>query len=248
MTRPVITALATAAAVLYGGMIAMADDEKKERPTISVRGLGKISAVPDLADIQVGVMTQAPTAQAALLANNESMNRLHAILKEHGVAAKDVQTTQIQVSPQYSQPPGRRPGEAVEEFIPRVVGYRVDNSVRVTARDIGKLGALLDALVQAGANQIHGISFRVDNADHLLDEARRKAMADAKRKAEILAGEAGVVVGSPIKISEESGGPRQPMPVMMARAMAAPAPMPVAAGEQELHVNVEVVYELRLAK
>ncbi len=248
MSRQVITALAAAVALFCG--LAIARAEEKVRQTISVSGTGKISAVPDIAEIQVGVSTQAPTAQAALAANNESMSRLHAILKEHGVAAKDVQTTRIQVAPQYSQPPRPRPGDAQTEFIPRVVGYRVDNSVQVTARQIAKLGPLLDALVEAGANQVHGISFRIEHAEKLLDEARRKAMADAKRKAEILAGEAGVVLGPPVTISEGGEGPSPPTPQFprMMGMMAAPAPTPVAAGEQEVRVAVAVVYELKHAK
>lgn len=225
-------------------------EEKVEKPTISVSGTGKLSAAPDIAEIQVGVRSQAPTAQAALAANNESMNAMYAILKENGVATKDIQTTQIQVSPEYSQPPNRPRSVNEAEFVPRIVGYRVDNTVQITARQIPKLGALLDGLVTAGANQIHGISFRVDSPEKLMDEIRKRAMADAKSKAELLAGEAGVVLGSPLKIVDE-GGSRPPTPLyaprmeMMARAA---APMPIAAGEQELAVTVHVVYELKPGK
>jgi uncharacterized protein YggE len=244
--------LAIVVLLAISGGVLRADDVKRETPTISVSGTGKVSAIPDVAVIQVGVATQASTAQAALSANNEAMNRLHEILKERGVASKDVQTTQIQVTPQYSQPAPRQGNTPQQEFIPRLVGYRVDNTVQVRARHIDKLGPLLDALVGAGANQIHGISFHVDAPEKLLDEARRRAMADAKRKAETLAGEAGVVVGLPITITESWGGmPAPQMPMFAGRgmaAMAAPAPMPVAAGEQELSVSVQVVYELKHAK
>lgn len=228
-----------------------AAEEKVEKPTISVSGMGKLSAAPDIAEIQVGVRSQAPTAQASLAANNESMNAMYAILKENGVAAKDIQTTQIQVTPEYSQPPNRPRVANEVEFVPRIVGYRVDNTVQITARQITKLGALLDALVTAGANQIHGISFRVDNPEKLMDEIRKRAMTDARKKAELLAGEAGVVLGPPIKIIDEAVGPRPPTPYfaprmeMMAKAA---APMPIAAGEQELGVTVHVVYELKPGK
>lgn len=223
-------------------------DDRVEKPTISVSGTGRVSVAPDLAEIQVGVRTQAETARKALAANNEMMNGLLTILKERGVAAKDIQTSQLQVSPQYSQPaPGRNPPQA--EFIPRVIGYRVDNTVEITARQIDKLGALLDALVEAGANQINSISFRVDHPEKLMEDVRKRAMADAKRKAELLAGEAGVVVGFPLKIVDEAG-PSPPAPRMMGRAMmmAAAAPMPIAGGEQELTVTVHVVYELKHAR
>lgn len=222
----------------------------KTKPrTLSVRGLGKISAKPDSVHIQIGVTAEAPTAIAALAANNESMNRLFQIVKERGIAEKDLQTSNIQVMPQYSQPIPPRPGEQPKEFIPKIVGYRVDNTVAIRSRDIAKLGPLLDAVVEGGANQIHGISFRIDDAEKLMAEARKKAMADAKEKAELLAGEAGVVVGPPIRIEEDGGG--RPMvenfggPRMMGR-MAAAAPMPVAAGEQDLSVTVSVVYEIKV--
>jgi uncharacterized protein YggE len=227
-----------------------ADDDKKDAPTISVSGSGTISATPDIAEIQVGVRTQAATAREALASNNQAMNMLHAILKERGVAVKDVRTTQIQVSPQYSEPPRGRENGPQPEFIPRVIGYRVDNSVQVTARRIDKVGELLDALVQAGANEIDGINFRIEQADKLLDEARKRAIADAKRKADLFAGEAGVVVGPP-RLIQEDGMPfgfQSPQSFAVAPAMMSPAPMAVAPGQQELRVNVHVVYELKTAR
>jgi uncharacterized protein YggE len=218
-------------------------------PTISVSGTGRISAAPDVAQIQVGVVTQSATAGEALTGNSAQMSRLHEILKERGVATKDLQTTQLSINPVYSQPLPHNPQAPNAEFIPRIVGYRVDNTLEVTARKIEKLGELLDALVQTGANQINGISFRVDKPESLLDSARKAAMQDAKRKANMLAGEAGVVVGSPRSISEGSDlHPPSPKFGGAMRMMAAPASTPVAAGEQELEVTVNVVYELKLPK
>ncbi len=219
-------------------------------PTISVTGTGKIGARPDLAEISVGVLAQAPTANVALSLNNESMNRLVTTLKERGIAEKDIQTSQVQIAPEYSRPQPRGPQDRDEEFVPRIVGYRVDNMVRIVARKIEQLGPLHDPVVQAGANQIHGISFRVEKNDQLLDEARKRAMGDAKHKAVLLAGEAGVVVGAPLKI-EETGAENSPQPRLMGmgRMMAAPAaPMPMSPGEQEIAVTVSVVYELKSPK
>jgi uncharacterized protein YggE len=247
MCKSLIALAACAAAVVYGSAEtkAHADDEDKDPPTVSVTGTGKISAAPDLAEINVGVITHASTARQALAANSEAMAALLETVKEHGVAAKDVQTTQIQISPQYSQPRPPRGGDQAE-FVPRVVGYQVTNSVQLTARDISRLGALLDAVVQAGANQMHGISFRVDHPEKLLDEARKRAMADARHKAELLAGEAGVVLGPPRRI-HETGGTVPPPRVMYGAAprMMAEAAVPVQAGEQELAVSVQVVYTIR---
>lgn len=227
------------------------DVTQRGQSTLSVSGTGKISAAPDIAEINVGVVTQAATARDALRANTEAMTALQNVLKESGIAVKDIQTTNISINPQYTQPRPNRPGQPQEEFVPRIAGYQVNNTVNITARDISKLGAVLDAVVQAGANQMHGISFRVDEADKLLDQARKRAMADAKRKAELLAGEAGVIVGTPITISESGGYQPPPQPMYRARAMmmeAAAAPVPVAAGEQELSITVNVVYELKTPK
>lgn len=249
-TRTAMKVLAIALALVNSALLADEVDDD-DPPTIRVTGEGKVSAVPDVAQINVGVVAQAPTADAALAANNTSMARLQATLKERGVAAKDIQTSQFQITPQYSQPPARAlaPGQVAEEFVPRIVGYQVSNMVRVTARQIDRLGALLDVLVQGGANQIYGIEFRVDQPDKLLDESRRRAVADARRKAEMLAGEAGVVLGRPLRIIE--GGTMSPPRPMMygGRAMmAAEAAVPVAPGEQEMTVTVEVVYGLDYPK
>src|SRR4051794_25871430 len=101
-----LTCLAAISTLAFSSSPSVAE-EKVEKPTISVSGTGKLAAAPDIAEIQVGVRSQAPTAQAALAANNESMNSMYSLMKEHGVATKDIQTTQIQVNPEYSQPPNR---------------------------------------------------------------------------------------------------------------------------------------------
>ncbi len=250
-----IPMILTAACLLLSLPLAAAsraDDaaDKPLRRTISVTGTGRVSAAPDVADINLGVVTQAATAKDALAANTEAMAAIVKLLKDRGVAAKDIQTTNINVQPQYSQPTPPAPGRAAEAFVPRIVAYQVTNTVQITARDLEKLGQVLDAVVTAGANQMYGINFRIDKPAQLLETARKNAMADAKRKAELLAGESGVVVGPPVSIDESGGFPPTPRPMMMGRAMAAPmaADMPVAAGEQELMVHVSVVYELKLAQ
>jgi len=229
--------------------VTVAAQERKSEPrTISVSGTGKVSARPDIAEIQLGVVTESPTAVAALQGNNEAMGRLTSILKERGIAEKDVQTVQIQVMPRYTQPQPRRPvpGDQAEEFVPRIYGYRVENSVRITARQIDKLGPLLDAVVQGGANQVRGISFHVEKADERLGDARRDAIENARKKAQELAAAAYVELGLPLRIEEHSGIVPVPQPRMYAGAamMAAAPAMPVSPGEQELSVTVSVVYEL----
>jgi uncharacterized protein len=220
------------------------DRDSRTVPHLSVVGHGKVAAVPDMADINIGIVTQGSTAKEALRHNSEAMAGLQKVLKEKGIEAKDVETTQIQVSPIYSQPDSRRqPGE---EYVPRVVGYRVVNSVDVTVHDVGKLGDMLDVVVGAGANQVNGISFRVEKAQQLLDEARRRAMADAKRKAELLAIEAGVILGPARQIVEAGSSPMGTMHVGAAtsQAMVARSAPTVSAGEQELSVSIQVSYAI----
>ncbi len=244
-----LRSLALAMPLLIGSLTVPASaDDKPEMRTISVTGTGRVSAPPTTAEINIGVITQGATAKEALAANTESMTALQGVLKESGVASKDVQTTQLNVSPQYSQPAPFQPGQPQKEFVPRIVGYQVQNTVSITARDLAKLGTLLDAVVTAGANQMNGITFQIDKPESLLDVARKQAMADAKQKAELMAGEAGVVVGLPISIRDEISAP--PAPPMMGRAMMsmAKSPVPIAGGEQELSVNVHIVYELKVAK
>lgn len=243
-TRGMSWALAGLILTGLGGR-AMANDEPARR-SITVTGTGKVSAAPDVAEISIGVVSQAERARDALAANSEAMTAVQALLKERGVAEKDIQTVSISIQPRYNQPPPPRPGQEMVEFVPRIVGYEVNNAVRITARDIAKLGAILDAVVQSGANRIDGIAFRIDEPEKLQDQARKAAVADAKRKASQLAGELGDVVGLPIRVSEGGALP-PPQPMFRGRAMAMEAmaaPVPVAGGEQDLVVTVTVEFEL----
>lgn len=226
---------ATALAVLLSVSPAFADEVRMTR-TISLTGHGEVQSVPDVATVTSGVASQAATASEALAANTRAMNGLFAALKEAGIAEKDVQTSNFMVQPRYNFP---------ENKAPELVGYEVSNTVTVTARKIGELGALLDKLVQAGSNQINGITFSVSEPDAALDEARKRAVEDATRKAKVYAGATGVTLGPVVTISE--GGSYQP-PVQMVRVkamMADAAPVPVAAGEQTLAVDVNITWEIK---
>jgi uncharacterized protein YggE len=246
--RRIIRGVAFLAAIaMFVPGAARSAEEESEKPSITVSGVGQISAAPDMATISAGVVTEGPTAADALRANSQAMAAVQAAIKERGVAAKDLQTSNLSIQPKYSQQPqSPRQGQENQEFIPRIVGYTVSNTVTVRLRDLGKVGELLDVVVTTGANQIFGISFGIDKTDALLDEARKKAVADARRKAELLAGEAGMVLGAPRTITE-SGGTAPPQPMRfgrgMAMAMAAPE-VPVASGELDLSVAVQVIYDL----
>ncbi len=226
---------------LVGGSAVDAADEGALRRTVSVSGRGKVSAPPSVASILAGVATQGASAREALSANNRTMASLQEILKGNEVAARDLQTIQVSVQPQYE--PISQPGRPQ-----RVTGYEVNNQVRITVRDLAKLGGLLDAIVGAGSNQIYGVNFRTEGSETLLDTARRAAMADARRKAELLAGEAGLTLGTAISIRDDIGAYPY-SPVQSAGPIAAAAsPVPISVGEQELSAYVQVVYELKAPK
>lgn len=218
------------------------------RRTVTVSGVGKVSAAPDVADISVGVVTEAQTARDALSGNNQAMTALTEQLKARGLAEKDIQTDNISLNPRYSQPPNQPfPGQGQpQEFTPRIIGYSVTNSVRIVVRDLESLGELLDAIVTAGANQMNGISFRVSEPEVLKDEARTKAVADARRKAEQLCEALGVTLGAPVEVVEGGGGFPPPQPMMARAMMMAEDSVPISPGEQELSVSVQVVYEIKV--
>jgi uncharacterized protein YggE len=211
---------------------------------IRVTGEGEASAAPDMATINTGVVTQADSAKAALDQNNAVMQKVLATLKQQGIAAKDVQTSSFNVSPVYRQPSRQTDDGATT---PEVVAYRVQNEVRVRVRNLASLGEVLDSLVQAGSNQIHGVSFGIGDPAGVLNEARSKAIRDAKNRAEVYAQAAGVAVGLVRQISEQPVDPPRPM-YAGAEARAFAASVPVATGEQEFRVTAHVVYELQSAE
>lgn len=230
--------LAAAAALLaVTPTFAAAEDKPMER-IITVSASGIVSAVPDEATISTGVTSEAKTAKAALAANTAAMTKVIEELKKEGVDAKDIQTSQFNVEPVYVYPQEGKP--------PVVTGYRVNNMVGVKVRNLDKLGGVLDQLVGAGANQMHGLTFDVSKAETLKDEARKDAMANALRRAKLLAAASGAEVGEVMQISEEVSyaGP-QPVVFGRAKAMAAEAAVPVERGSQDLEARVTVTWKLK---
>ena len=201
---------------------------------ISVTGEATLSVPPDLAQIDGGVTSEAKTAREASEANNAAMGKVLLALKGAGIDEKDFQTSRLSLQPQSA--PNRASGPPV------VVGYRASNRVTIRLRDVTKVANVIDTLVGAGANDIGGINFMVSQASKLLDEAREKAIADARRKAEIYAKAAGVTLGAPISISEEGS----PAP-MQFRKLAAPmaASAPVAQGEETIGITVSVSWAIK---
>jgi uncharacterized protein YggE len=203
-------------------------------PAVSVTGEATVSVAPDQAQIDGGVTSDAKTAREASEANNAAMNKVLQALKGAGIEERDIQTSRLSLQPQYAQ---NRTGPSP------VTGYRASNRVTVRVRDVAKVANVIDVLVGAGANDIGGINFTVSQASKHLDEAREKAVADARRKAEIYARAAGVALGEPLSISEETGAPAPLFRGKMAAPMAAGAP--VAQGEETLSVTVNVSWAIK---
>jgi len=207
-------------------------------PAISVTGEANVSVAPDQAQIDGGVTSDAKSAREASEANNAAMGKVLLALKGAGIDEKDYQTSRLSLQPQFAAnyKPSERAG---------IVSFRASNRVTVKIRDVTKVANVIDVLVGAGANEIGGINFTVTQASKHLDEAREKAIADARRKAEIYAKAAGVTLGEPIGISEE-GAPTPVFRGKLAAPMAAGAP--VAQGEETLSVTVSVTWAIKPAQ
>jgi uncharacterized protein len=222
--------LAAIAALIVLTAVPLAAQETPRR--IVVTGEGRVEAAPDLARFTAGVEAEALEAAAALAAASATMRDVFAALEAAGIASEDMRTSRLAVDPVWEHGDGRQP---------RVRGFSASNLVTVRVRDVDALGALIDAVGAAGANRIEGIGFDVSEPRAALDAARRAAVADARAKAEVIAGAAGVTLGPVLSIREGGAGGPEPM---MARAEFADAAPPVAAGVVDLSARVEIVYAL----
>jgi uncharacterized protein YggE len=204
---------------------------------LDVSATGEATRVPDVATVSAGVVTRAATAKAALSQNASQMERVRAALKQAGIADRDIQTSNISLNPEYRY---------VENQAPRLTGYTASNQVSVRFRDIASTGEILDALVSVGANQINGPSLTIDKPEEALDEARGKALAAGRARAEMYARALGMRVTRLLVVSESGGSfpVPPPMPVMMeARAQAASTK--IDPGEQKLSVTLGMIFELQ---
>ncbi len=229
--------MALAAAIALPGFARAA--EPLPPPRIIVSGEGEASAAPDLAVLSLSVMREAKTARAALDANNDAMAAVIAAMKSSGIEERDLQTAGLQINPRYNytnKPDGSQEAE--------LVAYQVTNTLTVRIRNLDKTGELLDKAVSLGVNQGGGISFSNEDPSKTLDEARKKAVADAVSKAKTLAEAAGVGVGRVLEIVDQNMTP-MPMPMSAKSFDAARAAVPVEAGENSYKVQVNVTFELK---
>ena len=220
---------------------AEAEDVRKTH-FLTLQGHGEVKAKPDMAMVEMGTLSQALTAKAALDANTAKVTALIAMLKASGIEDKDIQTSNFSVGPRYDN-------GSVSGRSPKFVGYDVTNSVTATVHKLADLGGILDKAVDVGSNQINSIAFGVDEPQALQDEARKSAVADALRRAKLLTEAAGTKLGAIATITE--GASYAPMPMRergiamdsMAK-VAASAPVPMAQGEMTISADVNMVWEL----
>lgn len=197
---------------------------------ITVTGTGTVKAAPDLAEFSFGVETQGDTGNAALEKNSEAVQKVIAALKGAGVAAADIQTQQVSVYPRYAQD-----GQDI-------VGYTATNSVSAKVRDLSKAGAVVDAAVSAGANQVYGPTLSISEQSDLYNEALTKAFADAKDKAGTVAAAAGVTLGRVVNIVE-GGGIAPPVPYAAADSAGGES-VPIEPGLQDIPANLTVTFSI----
>jgi len=201
---------------------------------LNISAQAQAHRVPDVATLSAGVVTQAADGNGAMRDNAVQMDKVMAAVKAAGIAERDIQTSGINLSPQYRY---------AENEAPKIIGYQASNTVSLKVRDITRLGKVLDSLAAQGANQINGPSFEIDQPEPVYDEARLAALKKAQARAETYAKSLGLRVRRIVSISEGNGGGFAPMPMpMMARA--AKADTAVSPGETTLSVNLDVVFEL----
>jgi uncharacterized protein YggE len=204
--------------------------------TVTVTGTGEAQAPPDQARINAGVQSVVNTVIAASNDNEGKIRRIMEALAEEGIEESDIGTTDYSIWAQQDFENGQT----------TITGYHVSNVVVVTIKDVAKVGDVLAAVTNAGANTVHGINFSVSDTEALETEARERAMDDARRRAESLAGLAGVALAEVITLSTNPGPSYGPM-MMESRAMrmsdAAPTPS-ITPGQQSVSIQVQVTYAI----
>ena len=204
---------------------------------LDINATGEVTRVPDLAIISAGVVTRSATATGALQDAANRMQRVVAALKAAGIADRDIQTSNVSLNPEYRYPDNQSP---------QLTGYTASNQLTISFHDIRNSGKILDVLVAQGANQINGPNLPIEHPEAALDEARAKAIANGRARAELYARALGLHVARVVAVSESGGyavpPPAPPVP-MMARAEVASTK--IEPGEQKLQVNVAMTFELQ---
>lgn len=214
---------------------ARAEGDHAAPRTITVVGAGEASAAPDMAMLNIGVETEGATAGEALRKNSAQMEATVKSLKDAGVDRKDIQTSNLSVGAKYDY--SRNDGP------PRIIGYEARNAVTVKIRDVAKAGTIIDKTVSVGANRLDSISFGFTDPKSLANKARKAAVEDAKERAALYAGAAGVTLGPVLQISESSSEAPGPRPMVARMAESAKA-VPIEIGESSISASVTVIYAI----
>jgi len=240
MRNALIPALLLAAAALPTAAAAQQStiNQTVAGTRLDINATGEVTRVPDVAVISAGVVSRSSTAGGALQDTANKMDKVLAALKRAGVEERDIQTSSVSLNPEYRYP---------ENQAPQLVGYTASNTVTIRFRDIRNTGKILDALVAQGSNQISGPNLIIDKPEAALDEARARAVAIGRARADLYARALGMRVVRVVSVNESGGSYPVPPPMpMYARAeMAQAADSKIVPGEQKLQVNLAMTFELQ---
>ncbi len=203
--------------------------------TLSLSVTGEVGATPDMATVNFAVVTQGKTASDAMKANNVRMNAVMTALKTAGIAAKDIQTSNLNLNPQYVYK---------DNLPPTLTGYEARNQITVRVNDLAQTGPVIDAVVKAGINQIDSIGFGLKDDDAVLDQARQKAVTTLNQRANLYASATGLKIKRLLSLEEGAGSYQPPMPMMARREKFADTSTPVSAGELQERVTITATFEL----
>lgn len=206
--------------------------------TLNLSAYGETKVAPDMASISLGVMTEGKTAAEAMQANATRMSAVMASLRKAGIADKDIQTSNLSLNPQYKYQ---------ENQPPLLIGYQASNNVTITVHDLKRLGAAVDASVTAGANQVQGISFGLEDPTAAENAARAAAVKALVAKADLYAQATGYKVSRLVSLSEGGGyTPQPPMPMaaFAAKRMESDAGTSVSGGQLSVRIDISGLYEL----
>jgi uncharacterized protein YggE len=240
--KSALALLALAASALPVAAVAQTSVTLAETaPVVTLNITETVEAAPDMATVGTGVQTRAMTAAQAMADNATQMTGLIAALTKAGIARKDIQTSGINLNPQYDYS-GRNPDGS--QSPPKFTGYEASNQLTVKLRDIKSVGPMLDKMVAAGATNLSGPTFTIADPTPMIAQARAAALKTARQQADYYAQATGYRAARLLSIAENSSGGRPPMPMMAMRMKAESADTPVEPGQVSSAVSLTVQYAL----
>lgn len=222
--------------------------------TITVSGHGEAMAVPDIATFSFSIVSQKSTVAAAQTEATTKINAVTEYLKAQGIEAKDIQTSDYSVYPQYDYQSSVCPAaSSMVSYCPPgkqvLRGYEVRQTTTIKVRDTAKAGDLLTGVGGKGATEVSGLNFTFDKPDAVQDEAREKAIADAKEKADVLAKQLGVSIVRVVSFNESGGSYPRPMAYSVGGAAmdsSTKSSTPeISVGQNKVTNDVSVTFEIR---